>query len=230
MTRIPIAAYTANVPQCNPPPRPVLRSDSVNRAKTATIPNMRPPSAIGVNGCNRNVSSGGDPNGAVGGVVDEPGGVVGGELIGRSSESGGMSLAQGGQPITKSSSVVGGQSTDLGVSGGRRRVEFHADQPEGPFDRSGYDVNQLHASVRHDGELLEHRAVGDQQVFVSLDVSPRPQIAADRKPRRHHEGHHDDPYTYADRGVDERKSNRDADHDRDADERQHGAAHPGETR
>src|ERR1035437_2303885 len=77
MTRIPMAAYTANVPQCNPPPRPVLRSDSVNRVKTATIPNMRPPSAIGVNGCNRNVSSGGDPNGAVGGVVDEPGGVVG---------------------------------------------------------------------------------------------------------------------------------------------------------
>src|ERR1035437_2497896 len=219
MTRIPMAAYTANVPQCNPPPRPVLRSDSVNRVKTATIPNMRPPSAIGVNGCNRNVSSGADPNG-----------VVGGELIGRSSESGGMSLAQGGQPITKSSSVVGGQSTDLGISGRRRRVEFHADQPEGPFDRSGYDVNQLHASVRHDGELLEHCAVGDQQVFISLDVSPRPQIAADRKPHRHHEGHHDDPCTYADRDVDERKSNGDADHDRDADESKHGAAHPGETR
>src|SRR5450759_234127 len=175
MTRIPMAAYTANVPKCNPPPRPVLRSDSVNRVKTMTLPNIRPPSAIGVNGCNRNVSSGGDPvcvgggvvGGALGGVaegvvVDVPGGVVGGESIGHSSESGGMSLAQGGQPITKSSSVVGGQSTDLGVSCRRRRVEFDADQPEGPFDRSGFDVNQLHASVRHDGELLEHRAVGDQ--------------------------------------------------------------------
>src|SRR5450759_5626041 len=148
MTRIPMAAYTANVPQCNPPPRPVLRSDSVNRVKTMTIPNIRPPSAIGVNGCNRNVSSGGDPVGVVGGVVvDDPGGVVGGESIGHSSESGGMSLAQGGQPITKRSSVVGGQSTDIGVSCRRRRVEFDADQPEGPFDRSGFDVNQLHASV-----------------------------------------------------------------------------------
>src|SRR5271170_3267063 len=90
-----------------PLPWPACLPARLNRAKTTSTPRILPPSASGVSGWSRNVSSSAPSGG---------------------SETTGVGLTQLGKPVTELGGDGRRQTADLGIGGGRRRVELHADQ------------------------------------------------------------------------------------------------------
>ena len=61
------------------------------------------------------------------------------------------------KPIAERIGVDADEARDARVGGSRRRVQLHGGEPEGSIDRSGRDIDELHAPVR------DHRHVPEQQ-------------------------------------------------------------------
>src|SRR4051794_27667385 len=119
-------------------------------ASAATTTSVRPPRSSGVTGCSRRQAGSGRVT----------------------SEAGRARLAERRQPVAQSPRLLLGQPRDRRVAGGSRGVEGHPRQAEPPVERSGRDVDVLHAPVRDDGEPAYEHASSYEQVVLALGVAP----------------------------------------------------------
>ncbi len=70
----------------------------------------------------------------------------------------------------------------VGVGGRRGGVQLEPGQPVPALQRTGADLDELHAAVGDDGQLVPQHAVLDEQVVGALRVPPGPPVAAQRAP------------------------------------------------
>ena len=78
-----------------------------------------------------------------------------------------------GELVAQTRRLGGLESGDARVTRSGRRVQSHRGETERTLDRACGHVDELHASVRHDGETSDHQPAPHQQVVLPLQVAPR---------------------------------------------------------